>query len=51
MRAAIELSQDVGVKLACDALHLNRAQYYREQGRTTARPLEKARPKTASSTL
>ena len=48
MNAALELSREVGIKAACEALNFNRASFYREQHEPPL-PLERPRPPLALS--
>ena len=53
MEAALTLSSDVGIKLACASLDLPRSGFYRTQARKNAPPMEVMKrpspPRTLSS--
>ena len=50
MKAALELSREVGVKAACEALNFNRASFYRARQERSTWPVERPRPPLALST-
>ncbi|CCE23638.1 Integrase, catalytic region [Methylotuvimicrobium alcaliphilum 20Z] len=50
MKATLELSREVGVKAACEALNFNRASFYRAQQDRSSWPVERPRPPLALST-